>query len=635
MKHHLFAGSLLMSCLAAPVALIAEQPVQEPAARSLPGMVRIPAGKAIVGIEQKQAEGMIIEERDPDSRWVLGGEVGRHSVELEEFFIAPTLVTNEMYLEYVTAAGTRPPALWAEIPKEMKDRLMEEHKQRDPAFVWDEGFQHRWWTANWQDPAVTWKLPPTRALEPVVFLTYEEALEYCRWAGLRLPSEEEFIRAGRGDGDQAYPFGKDFRREIVAHSTSLPAGLAYKRTPVAMFQNASQFGIFDLSGNVWEWTTSDYLGYTNFPSAGFKAKYKDLVVAGNKTKTVISEQLILPSWDPSRKVIKGGCFTQSPQFCRLDTRVGLDPMTAVPIVGFRVTASAKPVRDATVARAQNLRSSILGGRPESELAGARALGVERRTWPDMTAIASRRAAPEKPFTAPALPEAYRVFGPCEVIGVVPRSDPFADGEHPEVTTIDREVRKSRTFPQLAVFVTTAPILEPPLDPGSYVLAWMPSYKDVETLLKLGALVPESDMPKTKVEPDPEAKPNFDLTGVVIEPTHEHLLFVNPEGKVVAAQRLAEGFKHQPEKSGGHSLTLNLEKDSLEFRLQLPGRPGKSYMVRFSLRGLDADGKTLVRPELWTGDFAIQKIPPGAQPPAPIKPRALPADPVAPTAATDK
>ncbi len=634
MKPLILAGSLLAAvALSAGHLLAATQDAGAPPQWAPAGLVRIPAGLTLVGQEQKVAEERIRSERNPTNRWVLGGEVGRHSVRVEEFWISPTPVTNEMYLEFVRATGTRPPATWAVIPKELKDRIIEENKQKNPGFVWDESFQGLWWEKNWQDPTFSWAMPPERALEPVVFVTFDEAQSYCAWAGLRLPTEEELVRAARGDGDLDYPFGKEFQREVVAHNTTLPAGLAFKRLPVAMLPNASPYGVYDLVGNVWQWTTSSYTAFDAFPKVGFKVKIKDQIT-DDKGKTKIVEKLetVMPNWDASRKVIKGGCFAVDPSFCRIDTRLGFDPVYASQMVGFRVVSSGKPAVDGAAMRTRNLRSLVLGGKPEAELAPLQTLGIERRSQPDLAAIEAARKPPEKPLTAPTLPASYRVPGATQVIALIPRRDPFGSADYPETTAIDREARKTRQFPVLAALTTDLALAEPWIPAGNYVLAWMPSFKE-EDLLAMGALLPEKDMPKTPIEPDPEKKPGFDLSRVILQPTKEHLLFVNDEGVAVGAVALVDDLKNQLEKVLAHSLTLDMEKDALDFRLRVPGRTGKAYGLRFRVRATDAQGQSLVRAGYWDGEYEVVKLPPGAKPPAlPKEPKLPPPVAAAPDAA---
>ncbi len=603
MKRKAPAGTLVLAfALACTAAALA--PAQDPGSpRSFPGLIRIPAGNVVVGVTEKQAESRIVAARSPADRWVLGGEVGKHVESLSEYWISPTHVTNEMYLEYVKASSARPPATWLLLTKEERDRLITEGQSRDKTFVWDEDTQGVWWDKHWQDEGVRWEMPATEALEPVVFVTWKDAMNYCTWAGLRLPSEQELIRAGRGDAEYDYPFGAEFNREAVAHNATSPSGLAFKRLPVAMLpKNVSSFGVRDLIGNVWSWTTSPYKAYEGFPANGLKVKVKE---PGEKKET---EVRVIPNWDGSRKVIKGGANKDGNDFCRLDVRVGLDPEAAASLVGFRVAASGVPGRDAAMMRARSARSSVLGHSPERDLDGQVVLGLEHRVWPDMAEIASRRAAPVKPgFKQPELPVDYLVFGPCSSLALVPVADPFGSRDFPEIKSLEAAAGKDFDFPTFAVFTSSVQLKEPELPAGTYVLAWMPAFKDRQ-LLEIGALLPAKDMPKTPVTPDEIKMKRAGVSGLLIVPDKEHLLFLDADGLAVAALPLNDAFKLAAEKQVHHELVLNLAKGYWEYHVKLPGKSGKAYGLSFSVRTADA---AFTQEGYWDGEFRIERPKPGA------------------------
>lgn len=591
---------VLAGCVAGAV-VFASAPPQDPEPA---GLVKIPAGNVVVGLSEKDAMPRIREARTPDNRWVLAGEVGQHTAYLEDFWIAPTHVTNEMYLEFVRATGARPPATWAKLTKEEIERIVLAGKTQDPSYRWDEETQGRWWEKHWQDPEVKWEMPAPLALEPVVFVTWADAVAYCTWAGLRLPTEEELLRAGRGDEFQEYPFGKEFDRALVAHNGTTPSGLAFKRMPVAMLAgNVSRFGVHDLVGNVWSWTDSAYLPFAEFPGR-LTVEVKG---AGGKTE----KASVIPNWDGSRKVLKGGNFSSDAEFCRLDVRVGCDPTAAVSIVGFRVASSGRPAADAAALRARAVRSSVLGFSPDRDLDRARVLGLERRSWPDMAAIAAARQPPtQHGFTAPELPPAYRVFGPCEVLAVIPLKDPFGRDDYPDPKTLEKNGLRDLSFPTLGVLTTTVALAEPALEPGSYVLAWMPAFKDKD-LLELGAHIPEKDMPKTPVEPDEAKVKRAAVAGLLLLPDQEHVLFLDQDGNAAAAvpvvQRDGE-LSLDTEKRMRHDLELDLEKLRWDFRLKLPGRTNKAYGLRFAIKPADP---AHLGEQHWTGEFAVKRPPPGA------------------------
>ncbi len=97
--------------------------------------------------------------------------------------------------------------------------------------------------------------PEGKANFPVILITCAEAEAYCRWVGGRLPTEEEWERAARGDNGNTYPWGESPDPQCAnVRETGLGSV-----TPVGCFlEGASPYGLLDAAGNVWEWTASDF-----------------------------------------------------------------------------------------------------------------------------------------------------------------------------------------------------------------------------------------------------------------------------------------------------------------------------------------------------------------------------------------
>jgi formylglycine-generating enzyme required for sulfatase activity len=134
-----------------------------------------------------------------------------------------------------------------------------------------------------------------RAGHPVVFVSLDDARQYCRWdGGKRLPTEQEWEKAARGTDGRIYPWGDKFEPESANTSLSGLVGTAVVGSYEA---GVSPYGVHDMAGNVWEWTSSDY--------------------------------------KEGRKVVKGGSWGLSHRVARTFARIGYMPEIRVNNLGFR------------------------------------------------------------------------------------------------------------------------------------------------------------------------------------------------------------------------------------------------------------------------------------------------------------
>lgn len=153
------------------------------------------------------------------------------------FEIAKYPVTNAQFKKFILAGGYSNPQWWS-------------------AEGWKRREKENWERPRyWDDPR--WNNP----LQPVVGVSWYEAEAYCNWLreetgkDYRLPTEEEWEKAARGEKGKDYPWGKEFDRRM-ANTFESELGAT---TPVMMYPDGnSDYGVFDLSGNVWEWTNSKY-----------------------------------------------------------------------------------------------------------------------------------------------------------------------------------------------------------------------------------------------------------------------------------------------------------------------------------------------------------------------------------------
>lgn len=108
-----------------------------------------------------------------------------------------------------------------------------------------------------------------RLTHPVQGVSWFEADAYCLWLGKRLPTESEWEKAARGLEGNLYVWGNEFKRENANFKKTV-------QPPGKQPQDLSEWGIYDLNGNVSEWTASWYLPYpgSTFKDRNFGTKYK-------------------------------------------------------------------------------------------------------------------------------------------------------------------------------------------------------------------------------------------------------------------------------------------------------------------------------------------------------------------------
>jgi formylglycine-generating enzyme required for sulfatase activity len=195
-------------------------------------MALIPAGEFIMGSNKTDTEKKATE-FGTIKPWFLDEQPERRT-SLPNYFMDVTEVTTSQYKLFVDATGARPPQDWP----------------------------------NGQIPA-------GRENYPVTYVNWYDADRYCRWAGKRLPTEAEWEKAARGTDGREYPWGNEFDPKKANTGDSDVGDMA----PVGSFPDGkSPYGIMDLSGNVWEWTSDWYKPYpgSNHTSPAFGEKYKVL-----------------------------------------------------------------------------------------------------------------------------------------------------------------------------------------------------------------------------------------------------------------------------------------------------------------------------------------------------------------------
>ena len=270
------------------------------------GMVAIPAGDYQVGSDR------FYPEESP---------VRQVSIDSFEIDLAP--VTNAEFQQFVDATGyqtvsERPPdpTLYPDLPPE--EQIPESVVFIPPPPTVDRSQPLSWWAliagADWRHPQ-----GPDTSLDglmqhPVVHVAFEDALAYADWAGKRLPSADEWEIAARGGlVDQDYAWGSEKTPEgrWLANVWQGPFPWVNQEmdgwfwtSPVGSFP-ANGYGLVDVCGNVWEWTSTPYA---------------------------------VPDVEQERRVIKGGSFLCADNYChrfRPSALMGQTLDTATCHMGFR------------------------------------------------------------------------------------------------------------------------------------------------------------------------------------------------------------------------------------------------------------------------------------------------------------
>ncbi|MET0599077.1 MAG: formylglycine-generating enzyme family protein [Mesorhizobium sp.] len=284
--------------------------VSPPRQASTDGMVWVPGGTFLMGSDRHYPE-----------------EAPAHRVTVGGFWMDRFTVTNAEFEAFVAATGhvtlAERPADPADYPGARPELLQPSSTMfRKPKGPVDLSNHYNWWVyvagANWRHPRGPASSIRKLADHPVVHVAFEDVEAYARWAGKVLPGEAEWEFAARGGldgaefvwGEEMTPGGKQmantWQGEFPLRNT-LDDGFEYT-APVGSFP-PNGYGLYDMAGNVWQWTGDWY--------AAHEAPDSPCCAADNP-RGAPRERSIDPSAPGAvpRKVTKGGSHLCAPNYCR-------------------------------------------------------------------------------------------------------------------------------------------------------------------------------------------------------------------------------------------------------------------------------------------------------------------------------
>jgi sulfatase modifying factor 1 len=360
-------GYLLGPVLPGPAASPAASGVVEgDGVRAPKSMVWIPGGDFLMGSEHQLAR--------PNER-------PAHRVRVHGFWMDRTHVTNAQFAEFVKATGyvttaERKPdweTLRVQVPEGTARPPDSQLVAGAMVFVGTDSQVplddwSRWWSympgANWRHPAGPGSDIDGKDQHPVVQVSYEDAMAFARWAHKRLPTEAEWEFAARGGLEQAtYTWGEEFtvngrRMANTWDTTARPfpvvsarAGGAAGTSRVKTFP-ANGYGLYDMTGNAWQWV-ADWYRADYFETLAGQGLVKD---PPGPADSYDPEDRFAPSRAPKR-VTRGGSFLCNVEYClsyRPSARRGNDPYNPMSHIGFRLVMDAEA--PATEAKGATLAS---------------------------------------------------------------------------------------------------------------------------------------------------------------------------------------------------------------------------------------------------------------------------------------
>ena len=289
-----------------------------------------------------------------ETQFARQDEFPNNDVQVDSFYMDIHPVTNAQFRTFVEATGyitiAEQPVDWEEMLKQLPPGTPKPHDSllvpsslvfRSPKHRVSLNEYQTWWEwvpgANWKHP-----LGPDSSIEgkddyPVVHISWYDAQAYAQWAGKRLPTEAEWEYAARGgNNDFIYPWGKE--RVTPERANYWQGKFPYYDTgedgfegiaPVMSFP-PNGFGLFDMAGNVWQWTADWY-----------HAEYYQMLASENLSLNPTGPETSYDPMEPGipKKTIRGGSFLCNDSYCagyRASARMKSSTDSGMLHLGFRL-----------------------------------------------------------------------------------------------------------------------------------------------------------------------------------------------------------------------------------------------------------------------------------------------------------
>ena len=222
----------------------------------------------------------------------LPNEAPAHKIYLDAYYIAKTEVTNAEYYPFWLESG---------------------------------GTDSEYTPISYGGEFGTWpEIAKTKPDHPVIGISWDAAVAYAAWRGMRLPTEAEWEKAARGTNAKRWPWGNTFTQRIKG--TTVHANVwqqsGAQLQPVGNYPTGvSPYGAHDMAGNVWEWVADWY-------SETFYYRSPDRNPKGPAVG--------------SHRIVKGGSWLNPETFARCATRFGQHSAIGTSFIGFRLAKDATP-----------------------------------------------------------------------------------------------------------------------------------------------------------------------------------------------------------------------------------------------------------------------------------------------------